>query len=78
MKAHFAHEVALSVLSENLKYASDLCAEAGIKVLIGPLNTIDMPGYLIGQTIQARTVMAIVNSEKFVFAIRPISLWHER
>ena len=63
LKAHFAHEVALSVLSENLKYAADLCAEAGIKVLIGPLNTIDMPGYLIGYTIQSRTLMAIVNSE---------------
>lgn len=43
--------------------AADLCAEAGIKILIEPLNTIDMPGYLIGHSIQARTLMAIVNSE---------------
>jgi hydroxypyruvate isomerase len=63
LKAHFAHEVALSVLSENLKYAVDLCAEAGIKVLTEPLNTIDVPWYLIGHTIQARTLMVIVNSE---------------
>ena len=63
LKAHFAHEVALSVLSENLKYASDLCAEAGIKVLTEPLNTIDVPWYLIGHTIQARNLMAITNSE---------------
>ena len=63
MKAHVAYEVALFVMSENLKYAADLCVEAGIKVLIEPLNTIDMPGYLIGHSIQARTLMAIVDSE---------------
>jgi hydroxypyruvate isomerase len=63
LKAHVAHEVALSVMSESLKYAADLCAEAGIKVLIEPLNTIDMPGYLFGHTIQVRTLMAIVNSK---------------
>ena len=63
LKAHVAHEVALSVMSENLKYAADLFTEAGIKVLIESLNTIDMPGYLIGHSIQARTLMTIVNSE---------------
>ena len=63
LKAHVAHDVSLSVMFENLKYAADLCAEAGIKVLTEPLNTIDMPGYLIGHAIQARTLMAIINSE---------------
>jgi len=53
LKAHVAHDVSLSVMFENLKYAADLIAEAGIKVMIEPLNTIDVPWYLIGQTIQA-------------------------
>lgn len=62
LTANVAHEVALSVMSENLKYAADLCADAGIKVLIEPLNNIDMPRYLISHSVQARALMAVVNS----------------
>jgi len=55
-------EVAMSVLADNLKYAADTCAEAGIRVLMEPLNPVDVPGYLISHTIQARAAMALVAS----------------
>ena len=57
-----AHEVALSVWAENLKYASDTCANAGIRTLIEPLNAIDMPDYLLNHSVQARALMSVVNS----------------
>ena len=56
-------EIALSTLADNLRYAADVCADAGIKVLIEPLNPIDVPGYIIGHTLQARAIMAVVNSD---------------
>lgn len=57
-----AREGALSVLSENLKFASDAFADAGITTLIEPFNAKDMPGYLINHSLQARALMAVVNS----------------
>lgn len=55
-------EGALSTLSENLKYASDVLYEAGLTALIEPFNSKDMPGYLITNSLQARAIMAVVNS----------------
>ena len=55
-------EVAISTLADNLRYAANTCAEAGIKALIEPLNPIDVPGYIISHTMQARAIMAIVSS----------------
>jgi 2-dehydrotetronate isomerase len=60
--AHVGREVALSILADNLKYAATACSDAGIRALIEPLNPVDVPGYAISHTIQARAVMAVVNS----------------
>jgi len=45
---------------ENLKYASDACAEAGITGLIEPINDIDMPGYYLTQYEQALDILHVV------------------
>ncbi len=57
-----ARESALSVLAENLSFAADSLADAGLTALIEPLNEKDMPGYLINHSVQARALMAVVNS----------------
>ncbi len=56
-------EVAISTLADNLRYAAETCAEAGIRVLTEPLNPVDVPGYIISHTMQARAVMAVVSSD---------------
>lgn len=55
-------ESALSVLAENLSFAAEAFENAGIRALIKPLNEKDMPGYLISRNLQARAIMAVVNS----------------
>ena len=62
LPAGVAPENALSVLAENLKFAADALANASLTALIEPLNSIDMPGYLINHSLQARALMAVVNS----------------
>jgi len=61
-KPEIGREIAISTLVDNLRYAANVCAEAGIKVLIEPLNPADVPGYIVGHTMQARAIMAVVNS----------------
>jgi hydroxypyruvate isomerase len=49
------------IFIENITYAADKCAKSNIKVLIEPLNSIDVPGYLIANTHDALTVLNIIN-----------------
>ncbi|TWI70124.1 hydroxypyruvate isomerase [Pseudoduganella lurida] len=44
----------------NVDYAARLCAPRGIRVLIEPLNTEDVPGYFLSRTEQALDVLAAV------------------
>ena len=53
-----APERAHETLVENLQYAADRCLEHGIKVLIEPINTFDMPGYFLNRSRQALDVIA--------------------
>jgi len=53
-------EQAKGTFLENLNFAATACAEAGICVLIEPLNPIDVPGYMIGDTLAARAVIDAV------------------
>jgi len=48
---------AMDTFVENLHFAATACAEEGICVLIEPLNPIDVPGYMIGDTLEARAVI---------------------
>jgi hydroxypyruvate isomerase len=48
------HEVFVS----NLKYAAPRLAEHGIKLLIEPINTYDIPGFFLSRSAQALQIMA--------------------
>lgn len=51
-----------ATLVENLKYAAPRLADAGIKLLMEPINQRDMPGFFVSTTDHAETIMADVNS----------------
>ncbi len=45
---------------ENLRFAARRCAEAGITLVIEPINTRDIPGYLLNYQAQARRIIEAV------------------
>ncbi len=47
---------------DNLRHAAPILANAGIKLLIEPINTIDIPGFLLTGTAQARSILGEVAS----------------
>lgn len=56
--ADVTDETARATLLANLKFAADKLAERGIKLLMEPINTFDIPGFFVNRTPQA---LAIVN-----------------
>jgi hydroxypyruvate isomerase len=48
---------------ENLRFAADQLAKAGLSLLIEPINTRDMPGYFLTRTAQARDVIASIGAQ---------------
>ena len=42
---NLTRELFISVLADSLKFASDLCVQKGIKVMIEPINPHDIPNY---------------------------------
>jgi len=53
-------DIAMAVYAENLRVAAITAEAAAIGVVVEPLNGIDVPGYLIQRTAQARALMAMV------------------
>jgi len=49
------------VLIDNLSYAASRLGEAGIKLLLEPINTRDIPGFLINSTDDYERIAAAVN-----------------
>lgn len=47
----------------NLKYAADKLKAAGLKLLIEPINSYDIPGFFLNTTAQALTVLDAVGSD---------------
>ncbi|MEK0085163.1 2-oxo-tetronate isomerase [Benzoatithermus flavus] len=47
---------------ENLRHAARACGEAGLTLLIEPINTRDMPGYLLNYQGQARRLIEAVGA----------------
>ena len=47
----------------NLRYAADYFAARGVRTLIEPLNSFDMPGYLLNGSKQARRIIEAVGSD---------------
>ncbi|MDB5586187.1 MAG: Hydroxypyruvate isomerase [Devosia sp.] len=50
-----------STLVDNLKYAAPRLADAGIKLLMEPINQRDMPGFFLSTTDHAEAIMADVD-----------------
>ena len=48
---------------KNLAYAAETLKSAGIRVLIEPLNSGDMPGYFLNGSAQAKDIIAAVGSD---------------
>lgn len=46
-----------ATLVENLKYAAPRCADAGVKLLIEPINTRDIPGFFLSTTKHAGRIL---------------------
>ncbi len=57
-----ADKVRATVLA-NLKFAAQALKEAGIKLLIEPVNTFDIPGFYLNRTAQALDFIAEVGSD---------------
>ncbi len=47
---------------DNLRFAAPLLDDAGIRLLIEPINTMDIPGFLLTRTRQGRSVISEVAS----------------
>lgn len=52
-----------NVLVENLKFAASRLAEAGIKLLLEPINTRDIPGFFVSHTDHAERILDRVGSD---------------
>jgi hydroxypyruvate isomerase len=52
-----------ATLVSNLAYAAGKLKAAGIRLLIEPINTIDMPGFFLNTTKQARDIIAKTGSD---------------
>ena len=50
-------QVLEDTLVDNLKFAADLCAKSGVKLLIEPINTRDIPGFFLTTTAQAERIL---------------------
>ncbi len=51
------------VLVENLKYAAERAADAGVKLLIEPINLRDIPGFFLSNTDHAERILEKVGSD---------------
>ncbi|MGK6317257.1 2-oxo-tetronate isomerase [Neorhizobium sp. DT-125] len=54
-----------NTLVENLKHAALRCADAGVKLLIEPINLRDIPGFLLSTTGHAERILEKVGSDNF-------------
>ncbi len=52
-----------ATLVDNLKYAAPRCAEAGIKLLIEPINLRDIPGFFLSTTAHAERILERVGHD---------------
>ena len=52
----------MTLYTNNLRHAAAACAEAGLTLLVEPINNRDMPGYLMNSTALARRVIGKVGA----------------
>jgi len=58
-----AKEVLLSTYADNLLFAAKAGDNAGIRILIEPINPVDMPEYFLNSTVMARAILGVVNHD---------------
>jgi len=61
--AGVAREQAHATFVANLKFAADQLKKAGIKLLIEPINSYDIPGFFLNYTAQAASILDEVGSD---------------
>lgn len=61
--AGFSRQVLEQVLIEYLRFAAPRMADAGIRLLLEPVNSFDIPGFFVDTTDQAMRIMEAVGSE---------------
>ena len=57
-----ARQACLDTFAANLAWAAPLAAEAGVDLLIEPINPRDVPGYLLNRQDEAHAIVAAVNA----------------
>ncbi len=62
-----------AVFRENLIFASRMTAESGIRILIEPLNPIDVPGYFLTSVEQAAALLETISRGRHRSPVRPLS-----
>ncbi|HFT1528583.1 TPA: 2-oxo-tetronate isomerase [Providencia stuartii] len=63
LDARFTPEQQQACFIKNIQYAADIMAEHGIRVLIEPINTRDMPGYFLTTQKQAEALLPKIARE---------------
>lgn len=63
LPAGVSREQAQTTFVANLKYAADKLKAAGIRLLIEPINSYDIPGFFLNTTAQAAAVLEAVGSD---------------
>lgn len=58
----FAPERCREVFADNLRWAAPAAADAGVMLLLEPLNPFDFPGYLVGSPAAARALIDAVGA----------------
>ncbi len=58
-----ADEALRQTFVENLRYAAAELKKAGIRLLIEPINTFDIPGFYLDRTVQALAIIDAVGSD---------------
>ena len=61
--AGVAGDVSRATFVENLAYAASALKGAGLKLLIEPINTFDIPGFFLNRTAQAADILAEVGAD---------------
>jgi hydroxypyruvate isomerase len=61
--AGVADELLRSTLVDNLRYAAHALKAAGLRLLIEPINTFDIPGFYLSRTTQAAAILVEVGAD---------------
>jgi hydroxypyruvate isomerase len=61
--AHESYETCRATLVSNMQYAASVLKNAGIRLLLEPINTLDVPRFLVHTTQQALSILDEIGSD---------------